>query len=592
MRRACPTRRWKSLLHPVQLSDANIGTVDYINARGRGWFDDAKLSDLPLTDQRAIRKAKADGVGFNALGPSSDGGFYQTVFARENYGKGVVVADLFVTGEFEDLISGTRLGRSGYAFAVGRTGLPIVVPEAQADILRQVARGSRKNLTYLPQVRQAIHSHSPTGFATVEGFGGKKVLTAWATVEPVGWKVFVEQPESVAFGAVRGTLWRTILIVLGFVAAAVALSILVARRLVRPIRRMRLAAARIGAGAYDERIDLKPPRSRALRRTLATSKPGHLEPRVQASASVVAAETLREHRRQDDLGALADDLNRMAAGLQKSTAQLEQKVEERTRELQVALEQLAEKTRELEVASKHKSEFLANMSHELRTPLNAIVGFSQVLKQKLFGEVNDKQDEYLDDILSSADHLLALINDVLDISKVEAGQIELEMALFSLREALERGVVMVRERAVKNGVQLTLEPDPQVELVEGDERRIRQVVFNLLSNAVKFTPARRQGGRVPRERTARSGRRRRHRPRHRSARTRRASSRSSSRRKPRRRAPRGHRPRPRPVQEPGRAARRPHLGRVRAGQGLDLHLHAAGGGEAREGAPLHLAQLA
>jgi signal transduction histidine kinase len=154
---------------------------------------------------------------------------------------------------------------------------------------------------------------------------------------------------------------------------------------------------------------------------------------------------------------------------------------------------VAERTQALEVASKHKSEFLANMSHELRTPLNAIVGFSQVLRQKLFGEVNDKQEEYLDDILSSADHLLELINDILDLSKVEAGQVELELGLFSLREALERGVVMVRERALKNGVALELELDPAVDLVEGDERRIRQVVFNLLSNAVKFTPA---GGRI------------------------------------------------------------------------------------------------
>jgi signal transduction histidine kinase len=158
--------------------------------------------------------------------------------------------------------------------------------------------------------------------------------------------------------------------------------------------------------------------------------------------------------------------------------------------------------RELESASTHKSEFLANMSHELRTPLNAILGFTQVLQQKLFGEVNDKQEEYLEDIHSSANHLLALINDVLDLSKVEAGQVELEKAPFSLREALERGVVMVRERAVKNGVSLTLESDPDVELVEADERRIRQVVFNLLSNAVKFTP---QGGTVVVDSAQRNG---------------------------------------------------------------------------------------
>ena len=115
-----------------------------------------------------------------------------------------------------------------------------------------------------------------------------------------------------------------------------------------------------------------------------------------------------------------------------------------------------------------------------------------MLKRKLFGEVNEKQDEYLDDILSSADHLLSLINDILDLSKVEAGQVELEIGLFSLREALERGVVMVRERAPRTVCSFQLELDPQVDLVEGDERRIRQVVFNLLSNAVKFTPQRRR----------------------------------------------------------------------------------------------------
>jgi signal transduction histidine kinase len=149
--------------------------------------------------------------------------------------------------------------------------------------------------------------------------------------------------------------------------------------------------------------------------------------------------------------------------------------------------------RELEQASRHKSEFLANMSHELRTPLNAILGFSQVLQQKLFGELNEKQGEYIEDILSSGNHLLSLINDVLDLSKVEAGQIELEVAPFSLREAVERGVVMVRERASKNGVALAAEVGPEVQVVSGDERRIRQVLFNLLSNAVKFTP---EGGRI------------------------------------------------------------------------------------------------
>ena len=148
---------------------------------------------------------------------------------------------------------------------------------------------------------------------------------------------------------------------------------------------------------------------------------------------------------------------------------------------------------ELEAASQHKSEFLANMSHELRTPLNAIIGFSQVLHDEMVGPVNPKQAEYLDDIISSGNHLLLLINDVLDLSKVEAGQVELEVHPFSLREALERGVVMVRERATEEGVRVAFAADPEVDVVDGDERRIKQVIFNLLSNAVKFTPA---GGEV------------------------------------------------------------------------------------------------
>jgi signal transduction histidine kinase len=166
---------------------------------------------------------------------------------------------------------------------------------------------------------------------------------------------------------------------------------------------------------------------------------------------------------RDELGALASNVNRMN-------------------------DELDRLYRELETTSEHKSEFLASMSHELRTPLNAIIGFSQVLRERMFGELNEKQQEYLDDILSSANHLLSLINDVLDLSKVEAGQVELDMAPFSLREALESGVVMVRERATSDGVRVALSADPEVGLVEGDERRIRQVIFNLLSNAVKFTP--------------------------------------------------------------------------------------------------------
>jgi len=133
------------------------------------------------------------------------------------------------------------------------------------------------------------------------------------------------------------------------------------------------------------------------------------------------------------------------------------------------------------------------MSHELRTPLNAIIGFSEVLGQKMFGDLNAKQTEYVNDIVGSGRHLLALINDILDLAKVEAGRMVLDPAAFSLREALGSGLTMVRERASGHGIELSLAVADDLDIITADERKIRQVVFNLLSNAVKFTP---DGGQV------------------------------------------------------------------------------------------------
>jgi signal transduction histidine kinase len=157
--------------------------------------------------------------------------------------------------------------------------------------------------------------------------------------------------------------------------------------------------------------------------------------------------------------------------------------------LAAALGQVEAKSREVEAANRHKSEFLANMSHELRTPLNAIIGFSAVLSQQMFGAINAKQGEYLGDIQTSGQHLLSLINDILDLSKVEAGKMELQLSSFSLTAALESVLLMVRERAAGRGIALSTEIDPAIGQIEADERKVKQIVLNLLTNAVKFTPA-------------------------------------------------------------------------------------------------------
>ena len=167
---------------------------------------------------------------------------------------------------------------------------------------------------------------------------------------------------------------------------------------------------------------------------------------------------------RDELGSLAVNLNRMN-------------------------DELRRLYEELETVSRHKSEFVANMSHELRTPLNAIIGFSELLQQQSFGELNAQQLGYVDNVLDAGQHLLSVINDILDLAKVESGRMELEVADISLGRVLESGVTMHSERAAKAGVELQLALGTNDIPVRADERKLRQVLFNLISNAVKFTPA-------------------------------------------------------------------------------------------------------
>jgi signal transduction histidine kinase len=167
---------------------------------------------------------------------------------------------------------------------------------------------------------------------------------------------------------------------------------------------------------------------------------------------------------RDEIGSLAAKVNRMSDELERLYA-------------------------ELETASRHKSDFLATMSHELRTPLNAIIGFSEVLHEQMFGELNERQLAYVNDVLEAGRHLLSLINDVLDLAKIEAGRMELELSQVEIPELLQGAVSMHRERASRGGIELDLTTEPAEITVAADERRVRQIVFNLLSNAVKFTPA-------------------------------------------------------------------------------------------------------
>ena len=393
------------------------------------------------------RHATADQRYFGSVAFSQRDGrpHMMIAVAESSPGKGVVVADVDL-GSVVDAIGRAQIGTAGYAYAVDSSGQVIAHTTNISLVLADT------NLGALPQVHAAL-ANAATARDGVVTDGrdpqGTDVLSAFVSISPPGWWVFVEEPLSEAFAPIQAAISRTAVLLVVFLLVATATSVFLARNLARPIEAIQVAAARIGSGSLDQRIEVSS---------------------------------------RDELGALAEEFNQMTARLQASYAGLEQQVQERTRELASALAELNEKRRELEAASLHKSEFLANMSHELRTPLNAISGFSQVLRKGLFGEINEKQAEYLDDILASARHLLSVIDDVLDLSKVEAGQIELRVAPFSLSRALARGIVTVSDRATNGGVRISLSSDPGGDTVIGDERRIMQVIFNLLSNAVKFTP--------------------------------------------------------------------------------------------------------
>jgi signal transduction histidine kinase len=536
---------------------------------------------------------------------------YMTVAIRSGDRGPVTMADVNLKFIW-DVVSRIRIGDKGKAYVVDASGFLVADP----DIGLVLRKTSLSDLAHVKAAARLDASDEPAMVS--KDLAGTPVLTSMSPIEPLHWRVFVEQPVAEVYAKLNASIARTALLLLaGLVISALA-ALGLARSMVRPIRTLDEGARRIGAGDLDTQI------------------------------------VVDTH---DELQGLAEQFNRMTAQLRESYAGLERKVEARTRELTASLErqtaiadilqaisgsvsdtrpvfeaildscqhlfateqlgiflvqddglvhvgafrgsafdamastfpkpldqtatalviggrrilhvpdvaampdaprsvrevyarignfsvawapmiwedrgvgaisvlrqplrpftdkelsllktfadqaviaiqnarlfhEIQDKSRQLEIADKHKSEFLANMSHELRTPLNAIIGFSEVLLERIFGELNEKQADYLHDIHSSGRHLLNLINDILDLSKIEAGRMELDVETFDAASALSNAMTLVRERAQRHGIGLVLEAAPQVGEIRADERKFKQILLNLLSNAVKFTP---DGGRI------------------------------------------------------------------------------------------------
>ncbi|NML45033.1 HAMP domain-containing protein [Ramlibacter sp. G-1-2-2] len=371
---------------------------------------------------------------------------YMTIAVAEGgHAGGVIVADVNLKFIW-DVISQIKAGENGSAYVVDADGRLIAHPDISL-VLRKL------DLSALPQVASA-RSHEDRTPRVTHGPDGAQVLSAHAEIPSLHWLVFVEQPVSEALGPVYAALRRTGLLLLLGLALAVLASIYVSRRMAKPIMAIGEGASVLAGGDLSHRIEI---------------------------------------RTGDELEGLAGQVNHLAATLGDLYGNLERKVDLRTEELSEALREIRRKSAELEVAGRHKTEFLASMSHELRTPLNAIIGFSEALLERMFGELNEKQADYLADIHASGVHLLSLINDILDLSKIEAGRMDLELSRFDVPAALQSTLSLMRERASRSRVALRLDCDKVPRQWVADERKFKQIMINLLSNAVKFTPA---GGEV------------------------------------------------------------------------------------------------
>ena len=510
-----------------------------------------------------------------------------------------------------DVVTRIKIGVKGKAYVIDGGGHLVADPDIGL-VLRKT------DYSKLDHIQAALAGPAPEDAPArlARDLAGNEVLTAFAGVEPLGWKVFIEQPVSEVYATLNATIVRAgILIVAGLLFSALTAWWL-ARGMVRPIRTLQEGAQRIGEGDLSQRIEIhsgdelealagqfndmsarltesyaglerkvdertvalteslekqtsiaeilrvissSPTNTQPVFDAIVTScqrlfhgravafvqangdmvetvafaddgtagenrggflKPWPLDRGSAAGACILDARLvnvgdtnagIKEFPRMKDLAAalgyhsglfvplVRDGNSAGAIAILRSTSGEfnEQQVslaKTFADQAMIAIEnvrlfhEIQEKSRQLEVAGQHKSEFLANMSHELRTPLNAIIGFSEVLIDKMFGELNEKQEDYLKDIFTSGKHLLSLINDILDLSKIEAGRMDLEPSTFPVPDALANAMALIRERATRHGINLLLECDPQIGEWKADERKFKQILLNLLSNAVKFTP--------------------------------------------------------------------------------------------------------
>jgi signal transduction histidine kinase len=337
-----------------------------------------------------------------------------------------------------------EISENGYAFLFKGDGNLLIHPHGRRDINYKDLRNHQTGNSLLDDLKNtALKSDNSIRFMENTSSGFKEIEAHISYFKAFDWYFGVAVPvEEIRRPAKRIVTRQSIIISMIFLCCLISSYFLVSK-LVKPLKQLASQAKDVASIDFTK----KETRDKSI--------------------------NMLPMKQNDEVGRLTESFVFMEAELRKNVQQL--------------IETTQLKKEAAEAANRSKSEFLANMSHELRTPLNHIIGFAELLLDKHFGELNEQQDEYLNDIHQSSKHLLSLINDILDLSKVEAGKLDLEFDYVELMSVLKNSLVMIKEKAMKNGINLTTNADSDPLTIQADKRKLKQIIYNLLSNAVKFT---------------------------------------------------------------------------------------------------------
>ena len=342
-----------------------------------------------------------------------------------------------------------KIAKTGSAFLFNNDKKILIAPKGDVKLDYRSIINDRSGNLFLDDLMQSAHTGETSICYIESSFGNHELLEAHVRYfKAFDWYIVLAYPVREIQESAKNLLGRQSLIIgLIFLVSLIAAFAFVTK-ISNPLKKLASEAKELASHDFTK------------------EDPNEKEAFIRAQSGLT-----------DEVGRLTDAFVFMKYELKKNI----QQVVEAT-----AVKERLEKEA-AEDANRAKSEFLANMSHELRTPLNHIIGFTELLLDKHFGELNEQQDEYLNDIHQSSKHLLSLINDILDLSKVEAGKLELEYEHVELMSMLKNSLVMVKEKAMKNGISLTTNADSIPLSIQADKRKLKQIIYNLLSNAVKFT---------------------------------------------------------------------------------------------------------